>query len=139
MPLPPVKKQKTLACIREIQVHKLWTKVYSQKGLTTLPLCCLTEGDVSKVLVGTLAFCLLLCTFLSPQCSLIEEGLHKVLGGTYAICVLLCNFLSPLCSRTEEGVSKVLGRTYAISIVLCTFLLPSSSASMSCCNHEAIL
>ena len=34
MPLPPVKKQKTLACIREIQVHKLWTKVYSQKGLT---------------------------------------------------------------------------------------------------------
>ena len=32
MPLPPAKKQE--ACIREIQVHKLWTKVYSQKGLT---------------------------------------------------------------------------------------------------------
>ena len=24
------------ACIREIQVHKLWTKVYSQKGLTAM-------------------------------------------------------------------------------------------------------
>ena len=31
-----VKKQKTLACIREIQVHKLWTKVYSQKELTAM-------------------------------------------------------------------------------------------------------
>ena len=30
------KKQKTPACIREIQVHKLWTKVYSKKGLTTM-------------------------------------------------------------------------------------------------------
>ena len=38
MPLPPVKKQKTLACIREIQVHKYWTKVYSQKGLTAMVL-----------------------------------------------------------------------------------------------------
>ena len=27
------KKQKTPACIRGIQVHKLWTKVYPQKGL----------------------------------------------------------------------------------------------------------
>ena len=27
-------KNKTPACIREIQVYKLWTKVYSQKGLT---------------------------------------------------------------------------------------------------------
>ena len=26
--------KKTPACIREIQVHKLWTKVYSQNGLT---------------------------------------------------------------------------------------------------------
>ena len=44
MPLPPAKKQKAPACIREIQVHKFWTKVYSQKGLTAmdngnLPLC----------------------------------------------------------------------------------------------------
>ena len=39
MLLLPVKKQKTLACIREIQVHKLWTKVYSQKGLTAMGLC----------------------------------------------------------------------------------------------------
>ena len=31
MPLPPVKKQKTRACVREKQVHKLWTNVYSQK------------------------------------------------------------------------------------------------------------
>ena len=30
------RKKKTLACIREIQVHKLWTKVYSQKGLTAI-------------------------------------------------------------------------------------------------------
>ena len=37
VPLPPAKKQKILACIREIQVHKLWTKVYSQKGLTAMP------------------------------------------------------------------------------------------------------
>ena len=36
MPLLPVKKQKTPACIREIQVYKLWTKVYSQKGLTAM-------------------------------------------------------------------------------------------------------
>ena len=36
MLLPPVKKQKTPACIREIQVYKLWTKVYSQKGLTAM-------------------------------------------------------------------------------------------------------
>ena len=36
MLLPPVKKRKTLACIREIQVHKFWTKVYSQKGLTAM-------------------------------------------------------------------------------------------------------
>ena len=36
MPLPPAKKQKSPACIREIQVHKLWTKVYSQKGLTAM-------------------------------------------------------------------------------------------------------
>ena len=34
MPLLPAKRQKTPACIRQIQVHKLWTKVYSQKGLT---------------------------------------------------------------------------------------------------------
>ena len=27
------KNQKTSACIREIQVHKLWTTVYSQKGV----------------------------------------------------------------------------------------------------------
>ena len=36
LPLPPAKKQKNLACIREIQVHKLWTKVYSQMGLTAM-------------------------------------------------------------------------------------------------------
>ena len=30
------KKLKTSACIREIQVHRLWTKVYSQKGLTAM-------------------------------------------------------------------------------------------------------
>ena len=29
-------KQKTPACIREIQVHKLWSKVNSQKGLTAM-------------------------------------------------------------------------------------------------------
>ena len=33
---PSAKKQKTLVCIREIQVHKLWTKVYSQSGLTAM-------------------------------------------------------------------------------------------------------
>ena len=32
-------KTKTLACIRQIQVHKLWTKVYSQIGLTAMNLC----------------------------------------------------------------------------------------------------
>ena len=36
MLLLPVKKQKTPACIREIQVHKLWTKVYSQQELTAM-------------------------------------------------------------------------------------------------------
>ena len=29
-------KEKTLASIREIQVHKHWTKLYSQKGLTAM-------------------------------------------------------------------------------------------------------
>ena len=38
MLLPPAKKQKTPACIREIQGHRLWTKVYSQKGLTAMHL-----------------------------------------------------------------------------------------------------
>ena len=45
MPLPPAKKQKTLACIRQIQVHKLWTKVYSQKGLTAVYLTVLSDLD----------------------------------------------------------------------------------------------
>ena len=36
MPLVPVKKQKTPACIREIQVHKNWTKVYSRQWLTAM-------------------------------------------------------------------------------------------------------
>ena len=36
MLLPPAKKKQTPACIREIHVHKLWTKVYSQKGLTAM-------------------------------------------------------------------------------------------------------
>ena len=36
MPLPPVTKQKTPAYIREIQVYKCWTKVYSRKGLTAM-------------------------------------------------------------------------------------------------------
>ena len=36
MSLPPVKKQKTLAYIRKIQVYKRWTKVYSHKGLTAM-------------------------------------------------------------------------------------------------------
>jgi len=30
------KRKEKKACIREIQVHKLWTKVYSQKGLTAI-------------------------------------------------------------------------------------------------------
>ena len=29
-------KTKDPACIREIQVHRLWTKVYSQQGLTAM-------------------------------------------------------------------------------------------------------
>ena len=33
MLLPPAKKQKTLACVREIQDHKHWTKVDSQNGV----------------------------------------------------------------------------------------------------------
>ena len=41
------KKQKTLVCIREIQVHKLWTKVYSQKGLTAMAVCIC--GVINKV------------------------------------------------------------------------------------------
>ena len=36
MPLVPAKKQKIPACIREIQVHKLWTKVNSKQGLTAM-------------------------------------------------------------------------------------------------------
>ena len=55
--LPPTKKLKALACIREIQVHKLWTNVYSQKGLTAMllqlakttgfvNLCNLVQGEL---------------------------------------------------------------------------------------------
>ena len=40
MPQVPAKKQKTPACIREIQVHKLWTKVYSQQGLAAMHNVC---------------------------------------------------------------------------------------------------
>ena len=36
------KKQKTPACTREIPVHKHWTKVYSQQGLTAM--MCLPKG-----------------------------------------------------------------------------------------------
>ena len=38
MPLPPAEKKlwKKMACIREIQVHKLWATVYSQNGLTAM-------------------------------------------------------------------------------------------------------
>ena len=36
MPLLPVKKQKTPACLREIQVYRLWTKVYSPRGMTPM-------------------------------------------------------------------------------------------------------
>ena len=38
MLLPPVKKQKTLACVREIGVHKLRTQVDSQQGLAATEL-----------------------------------------------------------------------------------------------------
>ena len=40
MPRVPAKKQKTPACIRKIQVHKLWTKVYSQQGLAAMHNVC---------------------------------------------------------------------------------------------------
>ena len=33
------RRKKTVACIREMQVHKLWTKVCSQKGLTAMWVC----------------------------------------------------------------------------------------------------
>ena len=39
MLLVPAKKQKNPACIRKIQVHKLWTKVYSQHTHTHRPRC----------------------------------------------------------------------------------------------------
>ena len=61
MLLPPVQKQKILASIREIQVNKLWTKVYSQKGLTAMQyiyfhhmsyinLCTLSEAFGSEII-----------------------------------------------------------------------------------------
>ena len=43
MPLPPAKKQKTLACLRKVQVHKHWTKVYFQKGLTAMYSMCSSD------------------------------------------------------------------------------------------------
>ena len=53
-PLLPAKKQKTLACIREIQFHKLWIKVYSQKGLTAMQLAwpLLTQHHTHTCLTG---------------------------------------------------------------------------------------
>ena len=48
MLLPPAKKQKTPACIREIQVHKLLTKVYSQKGLTAMVCAMVTVVETEK-------------------------------------------------------------------------------------------
>ena len=72
MLLLPAKKQKTPVCIREIQVHKLWTKVYSQKGLTTMKwgggggiLVIITSiGAVSCAL--TCGFCKVLHTVIHP-------------------------------------------------------------------------
>ena len=54
MPLPPAKKLRTLDCIREIQVHKLWTKVYCQKGLTAVipPLCLFLVYFFSSLFLG---------------------------------------------------------------------------------------
>ena len=67
MPQLPAEKQKTPAFIREIQVHKLWTKVYSPKGLTamylydhmlkmfdTLKVCC---GEQPCLIFDTLKVC----------------------------------------------------------------------------------
>ena len=55
MLLPPAKKQNTLACIRETQVHKLWTKVYSQKGLTAMTYSALFQAEKMALLI-TLGF-----------------------------------------------------------------------------------
>ena len=46
MMLPPAKKQKAPACIRERRVNEHWTKVYSQKGLTAMKVVQLTGGAV---------------------------------------------------------------------------------------------
>ena len=62
MLLPPVKKQKILTCIREIQVHKHWTKVYSQKVLTAMILnAILNVHGISDCLFGYR--CLSVCFF----------------------------------------------------------------------------
>ena len=44
------KQQNTPACLREIQVHKHWTKVYSQKGLTATCLVALATSGASTKL-----------------------------------------------------------------------------------------
>ena len=45
MPLPHAKKQKTLGCIREIQVCKLRTKAYSQKRLPAMLYTCVCIAE----------------------------------------------------------------------------------------------
>ena len=56
--LPPMKRPKAPACIKEVQVHKLWTKVYSPKGVDSyvitvgqditgfVNLCNLVQGEL---------------------------------------------------------------------------------------------
>ena len=45
MPLPHAKKQKTLGCVREIQVCKLRTKAYSQKRLPAMLYTCVCIAE----------------------------------------------------------------------------------------------
>ena len=42
-------------CIREMQVHKLWTKVYSQKGLTAMQMSCFIWLQLMSLVISECA------------------------------------------------------------------------------------
>ena len=96
MPLIPAKKQKTPAYIREIQVHKLWTKVYSQQGLTAMLLCILVEvltrANVKRgKRLNDLKFGTFISCFLSNgAASMAVKGLNTVACTGICACTNAC-------------------------------------------------
>ena len=96
MLLPPAKKQKTLACIREIQVHNFWTRVYSQKvpGLVHP-----VTVEVAKLLQG---------------CSLAEVGVVAHGAGLLDITLLHINDGARVLAVQQVADWQVIGAVFVL-------------------------